>query len=156
MEVKSGVGSNQQNDRSFAVTAFKTFVAWAQKNAVSAFPVPTGCCCCFGQLQQAGADPVFNPHHADVLVIGGTLSHKAAVAVRRIYDQMPAPKYVIAWGSCAASGGLFADSYAVANVADIVPVDVFIPGCPPDASAVAAGIKELQRVIEIKVKGGTE
>ena len=133
-----------------ALTALKTLAAWAQTNAVTVFPVSTGCCCSFGQLQQAGAEIVFNPHHADVLVIGGTLSRKAAVAVRRIYDQMPSPKYVVAWGGCVADDGLFAGSYAVVRAADVLPVDVSIPGCPPDADAVAEGMAALRRVMREK------
>ena len=150
MEMKSDSWQDQMRRRGFAVTALQTFIAWAQGNAVAALPISTGCCCCFSQLQQAGAEPVFNPRHADVLVVGGALSNKAAFAVRRIYDQMPYPKYVIALGSCAVSGGLFANSYAVANVKDILPVDVFIPGCPPDAKAVSAGMKTLRHVIRTK------
>lgn len=150
MEVTSRDLQDQIYRQGFAVTALRSFIAWAQGNAVSAFPVSTGCCCCFSQLRQAGAEPVFNPHHADVLVVCGVLSNKAASAVRRIYDQMPCPKYVIALGSCAASGGLFANSYAVANVKDILPVDVFIPGCPPDTGAVSVGLEALRRVIRTK------
>ena len=154
MEMKSDGWLDQMRRQGFAVTALRTFVAWAQGNAVAALSVSTGCCCCFSQLQQAGAELVFNPHHADVLVVSGALSNKAAFAVRRIYDQMPCPKYVIALGSCAASGGLFANSYAVANVRDILPVDVYIPGCPPDAKSVAEGMETLRCVIQKKVAEG--
>ncbi|MBO4521106.1 MAG: NADH-quinone oxidoreductase subunit NuoB [Alphaproteobacteria bacterium] len=152
MEVTPERWQDQMHRQGFAITALQTFIAWAQGCAVSALPVSTGCCCCFSQLRQAGAEPVFNPHHADVLVVGGFLSNKAAFAVRRIYDQMPCPKYVIALGSCAASGGLFANSYAVADVKDILPVDVFIPGCPPDAKAVSEGMKALRRAIRTKAR----
>ncbi len=140
--------------RAFVDKALKKIAIWAQKNAISAFPVSTGCCHDFSRLQQAGAELVFNPHHADVLVVGGVLSLKAAVAVRRIYDQMPSPKYVIVWGGCAAEGGLFSGSYAVAHPADVLPVDVYIPGCPPDDAAVAEGMAALRHVIEKKTAGG--
>ena len=151
MEIKSDGWQDQMRRQGFAITALRSFAAWAQGNAVSALSVSTGCCCCFPQLRQAEVEPVFNPHHADVLIVSGTLSHKAAFAVRRIYDQMPHPKYVIVLGSCAVSGGLFANSYAVAKVEDILPVDVYIPGCPPDAKAVASGLEKLRRVIRKKV-----
>ena len=150
MEMKAICETASKRYRKAALTAMKSFAAWAQKNAVTVFPVSTGCCCSFGQLQQEGEKIVFNPHHADVLVVGGALNHKAAAVIRRIYDQMPSPKYVIAWGCCAADGGLFSGSYAVARIEDVVPVDVFIPGCPPDAAAVAEGMAALRRIIRKK------
>ena len=154
MEIKRERPSAKERCRKLAAEALRNFAVWAQKNAVSAFPVSTGCCFGFDLLRQAGAELVFNPHHADVLVIGGALSLKAAEAVRRIYEQMPGPKYVVAWGSCAAEDGLFSGSYAVARPSDIVPVDVYIPGCPPDAAAVAEGMAALRRVIEKKMTEG--
>ena len=132
---------------------FEKFAVWVQKNAITVFPVSTGCCHSFGALKQEGVEPAFNPHHADVLVVSGTLSNKAAVVVRRIYEQMPVPKYVIAWGGCAISGGLFAESYAVVKASDVVPVDVNIAGCPPDAAAVREGLKKLRRIMETKTAG---
>ena len=133
--------------------ALKAFAAWVQKNALTVFPVSTGCCSGFGLLKQEGVEPAFNPHHADVLVVSGTISHKAAGVVRRIYEQMPSPKYVIAWGGCAVSGGLFANSYAVVKASDILPVDVSVPGCPPDEKAARAGLEELCRIMENKTSG---
>lgn len=154
MEINSVSAPDQQSQKGFVVTTLKAFAAWVQESAVAAMPVSTGCCSCFSQLQQAEVEPVFNPHHADVLVISGALSNKAAFVLRRIYDQMPSPKYVIAMGTCAVNKGLFARSYAVADVRDIVPVDVFIPGCPPSAQDMADGLKTLRDVIRKKTMEG--
>ena len=153
MEVKAE-WAEQMRQQGFATTTLKAFAAWIQKNAVTALPLTAGCCSCFSQLQQAGAELVFNPHHADVLVVSGALSNKAAFVLRRIYDQMPSPKYVIAMGTCAVNKGLFAHSYAVADVADIVPVDVRIPGCPPGIEEMKKGMEALHRVIREKMKDG--
>lgn len=152
MEIKADNWPDQVRRQGFAAVTLKAFAVWVQENAVAAMPVSTGCCSCFGQLQQSGVEPVFNPHHADVLVVSGALSNKAAFVLRHIYEQMPSPKYVVAMGTCAANKGLFAHSYAVADVADIVPVDVFIPGCPPGAKEMAEGLRALRRVIRDKMK----
>lgn len=139
----------------FAAVSLKGLAAWAQKNALRAMPVSLGCCSCFSQMRQAGMTPVFNPHHADVLIVAGALSNKAAPAVRRIYEQMPSPKYVIAVGSCADNGGIFADSYAVVPcAADILPVDVSVPGCPPSAEDFIRAVKELRRRVGERVMEG--
>ncbi|MBR1778462.1 MAG: NADH-quinone oxidoreductase subunit NuoB [Alphaproteobacteria bacterium] len=152
MEIKEIDWLDQMRQQGFAAITLRVFAAWVQENAAAAMPVSMGCCSCFGQLQQVGVAPVFNPHHADVLVVSGALSNKAAFVLRRIYDQMPSPKYVIAMGTCAVNKGLFAHSYAVADVADIVPVDVFIPGCPPGAKEMTEGIRALRRVIRDKIR----
>lgn len=147
MEVKRSEQEAFSGKKGFFTTTLKAFAAWVQENAVTTVPVATGCCSCFNQLRQSGAEIVFNPRHADVLVVSGALSNKAAFVLRRIYDQMPSPKYVVAMGACAVNKGLFADSYAVADVADIVPVDVYIQGCPPDANDVAEGMRALRNII---------
>ena len=152
MEVKKR-WLTQMRLRGFAATTLKSFSSWVQENAVAALPVTTGCCSCFNQLRQADAEIVFNPHHADVLVVSGALSNKAAFVLRRLYDQMPSPKYVIAMGTCAVNKGIFEDSYAVADVSDIVPVDVRIPGCPPGQKEMAEGMKKLRQIIREKTKG---
>ncbi len=151
MEIKTK-GAEQIRQQGFAAVTLKAFAAWVQENAVTALPVTTGCCSCFAQLRQTGTEIVFNPHHADVLVVSGALSNKAAFVLRRIYDQMPSPKYVIAMGTCAVNKGLFAHSYAVVDVADIVPVDVYIPGCPPGTEEMKKGMEALRRVIREKTK----
>ena len=125
MEVRAK-WAEQIRQQGFAAVTLKAFAAWVQENAITALPLTTGCCSCFTQLQQTGTEILFNPHHADVLVVSGALSNKAAFVLRRLDDQLPSPKYVIAMGTCAVNTGLFAHSYAVVDVADIVPVDVYI------------------------------
>ena len=127
----------------FHLTTFQKLVDWAvnQSRANSLWPMPFGTACCaiefmataasrydlarFGMERQA-----FSPRQADVLICAGRLPFKLAPVIRRIYDQMPQPKWVISMGACASTGGIF-DNYAMVQGIDtIVPVDVFVPGCP--------------------------
>ena len=92
-----------------------------------------------------------SPRQADFMMVAGTIVHRMVPAFRRLYDQLAEPKYVIACGSCAISGGPFRNSYHVARgIEDIVPVDVFIPGCPPRPEAMIYGIMQLSRKIKVE------
>ena len=153
MEIKRTDWQEQICKQGFAAMTLKAFAAWIQENAITAVPVTTGCCSCFNQLRQAGTEIVFNPRHADVLIVSGALSNKAAFVLRRFYEQMPSPKYVIAMGTCAVNKGLFASSYAVTDVSDIIPVDVYISGCPPCTKDMEEGMRALRCVIRNKTKG---
>ena len=99
-------------------------------------------------LERFGIAPRASPRQSDVMIVAGTLTNKMAPALRKVYDQMPEPRYVISMGSCANGGGYYHYSYAVVRGCDrIVPVDIYVPGCPPTAEALVYGILLLQRKI---------
>lgn len=127
--------------------------------AHSIWPVTFGLACCAIEMMTAGAArfdiarfgyEVFrpSPRQADLMIVAGTITKKMQPLVKRIYDQMPEPKWVVAMGSCAISGGPFRDSYNVVPGADtFLPVDVYIPGCPPRPEALFYGLLELKKKI---------
>jgi len=131
-------------------------VGWARKYSIFTYPFVTACCgmefmstaCSHYDLDRFGAAfPRFSPRQADVLMVVGTISHKMAPVLRRIYEQMASPKWVVAFGVCTCTGGFY-DNYAtVQGIDKIVPVDVYIPGCPPRPEAVLKGLMLLQEKI---------
>lgn len=142
---------------SFLTTKISEVVNWARKYAL--YPMPFGTACCaieymatVGSHYDAsrfGAEIVrFSPRQADLLIVAGTVSHKLAPILKNIYDQMLEPKWVIAMGACASSGGFY-DNYAtVQGIDSIIPVDVYIPGCPPRPEAVIGAIIRVMQKIE--------
>src|SRR6202162_5328308 len=137
-------------------TQLDSLINWARKSSL--WPATFGLACCAIEMMNATSarndlarfgSEVFraSPRQADVMIVSGRGSRKMAPVLRRIYDQMPEPKWVISMGACATSGGVF-DNYAIVQGVDkIVPVDVYIPGCPPTPKMLLYGFNELQRKI---------
>ena len=147
----------------FVTTNLAALTNWAKSGSM--WPVTFGLACCAVEmmhtamprydLERFGAAPRGSPRQSDVMIVAGTLTNKMAPALRKVYDQMPEPRYVISMGSCANGGGYYHYSYSVVRGCDrIVPVDIYVPGCPPSAEALLYGIMQLQK--KIRNKGSLE
>jgi NADH-quinone oxidoreductase subunit B len=145
-----------END-GFTVTSLERVIDLARTDSL--WYLTFGLACCAVEMMHAAAGrydmdrfgmvPRASPRHADLMIVSGTLTNKMATAMRRVYDQMPEPKYVVSMGSCANGGGYYHYSYSVVRGCDrIVPVDVYVPGCPPTAEALMYGLIQLQRKIQ--------
>lgn len=147
----------ETSHRGFFRTKLNSLVSWAQGESLWATTLNLGCC---GaeiiqakgaryDLEQFGMKFVPTPSQADVLIVGGAISHKMVPVLRKIYEEMPEPRWVIAMGACAGGGGAYHDSYAVVKGCDtVIPVDIYIAGCPPLAEALVYGVLQLQRKIQ--------
>jgi NADH-quinone oxidoreductase subunit B len=131
-------------------------VAWARSNSLWPFPFATACCgiefmsvvSSHYDLSRFGAEVVrFSPRQADLLIVAGTVVDKMAPILRKIYDQMPEPKWVISMGVCASSGGFYRAYHVTQGIDEIVPVDVYVPGCPPTPEQLTYAILKLQEKI---------
>jgi NADH-quinone oxidoreductase subunit B len=143
-------------DKGFIVTATDDLITWARTGSL--MWMTFGLACCAVEMMQMsmprydaerfGFAPRASPRQSDVMIVAGTLTNKMAPALRKVYDQMPEPRYVISMGSCANGGGYYHYSYSVVRGCDrIVPVDIYVPGCPPTAEALLYGVLLLQKKI---------
>ena len=145
-EVKKGV----------MLTTLDRAVSWARKQSM--WPATFGLACCAIEMMSAGAGrydlsrwgmELFraSPRQADLMIVAGRVSQKMAPVLRRVYDQMPEPKWVVSMGVCASAGGMFTNYAIVQGVDTIVPVDIYVPGCPPKPEMLMFGILKLQEKV---------
>lgn len=149
---------NQElSERGFVLAQMDKLTSWAQSGSL--WPMTFGLACCAVEMMHAACSRydmdrfglLFrpSPRQSDVMIVAGTLTNKMAPALRKVYDQMPEPRWVISMGSCANGGGYYHYSYSVVRGCDrIVPVDIYVPGCPPTAEALIYGILQLQKKIK--------
>jgi len=151
---ESGIPNEKQN---ILLTKIDSLANWARKGSL--WPMTFGLACCAVEMMHAGASRydldrfgiIFrpSPRQSDCMIVAGTLTNKMAPALRKVYDQMANPRWVISMGSCANGGGYYHYSYSVVRGCDrIVPVDIYVPGCPPTAEALLFGLFQLQKKID--------
>ena len=144
------------NNKGYILTTVNDVINWSRTGSL--YWMTFGLACCAVEmmhtsiprydLERFGAIPRGSPRQSDLMIVAGTLTNKMAPALRKVYDQMPEPRYVISMGSCANGGGYYHYSYSVVRGCDrIVPVDIYVPGCPPSAEALLYGIMQLQKKI---------
>ena len=148
--------NSELQDKGFLVTSTEDIINWARTGSLHWMTFGLACCAVEMMhastprydLERFGTAPRASPRQSDLMIVAGTLTNKMAPALRKVYDQMPEPKYVISMGSCSNSGGPYWDSYSVTKGVDqLIPVDVYVPGCPPRPEALQEGIILLQKKI---------
>ena len=167
MEITNNENLTEQQwkevERSVILASWEQVKGWAQSSSL--YPMTFGLACCAIEMMGVGSAHYdldrfgsffrTSPRQSDVMIVSGTVTKKMAPTIRRLYDQMPEPKWVIAMGSCATAGGPYVNSYAVVQGVDqIVPVDVYIPGCPPNPAALIYGINTLREKIRTEARTG--
>ena len=146
----------EANIHSIISTKLDAAIGWARKYSLFAYPFVTACCgmeymavsaAHYDTDRFGAALPRFTPRQSDLLMVVGTVNHKLAPVLLRIYEQMTEPKWVVAFGACASSGGFYDNYSVVAGIDKIIPVDIYIPGCPPRPETVIDALMKLQRDI---------
>jgi len=155
-ELEARFGEEKLLTETVVLTRLDKAIGWARKYSIFPYPFATACCAMeYMALSMSPYDidrfgallPRFSPRQADLLMVIGTVNHKLSPVLKRVYEQMSEPKWVMAFGACAASGGFY-DNYATLQGIDrVIPVDVYVPGCPPRPEAVLDGLMELQAKI---------
>jgi NADH-quinone oxidoreductase subunit B len=147
------VSTSSMENSSVILTTIEDVLNWGRKNSTWYLLFGTACCAIElmqtggprGDLERFGSAPRASPRQADLMIVAGTVTYKMASRIRVLYDQMPEPKYVISMGSCSNCGGLFQLSYNVLKGIDqVIPVDVYVPGCPPRPEALIEGLLAIQ------------
>ena len=154
---------NLAGDAGFLTSRVEEAIGWARKYSIFQYPFVTACCgmeymataCSHYDVDRFGAGlPRFSPRQADVLFVVGTISHKMLPVLKRIYDQMAEPKWVVSFGVCTCTGGFY-DNYAtVMGIDTVLPVDIYIPGCPPRPEYVLDGLIKLQAKMQAQHSSG--
>ncbi len=155
-EVATQALNRELSDKGFLLTSVDDIINWARTGSLHWMTFGLACCAVEMMqtsmprydLERFGTAPRASPRQSDLMIVAGTLTNKMAPALRKVYDQMPEPRYVLSMGSCANGGGYYHYSYSVVRGVDrIVPVDVYVPGCPPTAEALLYGLMALQKKI---------
>jgi NADH-quinone oxidoreductase subunit B len=157
MQTRSEIGYDSKIEGDVIVTRLDAALNWFRKNSL--WPMPMGLACCAIELMAAGAGRFdisrfgsevmrFSPRQSDVMIVAGTVTYKMATALKRIYDQMAEPKWVIAMGACASTGGMYRSYSVLQGVDHIVPVDIYVAGCPPRPEALLDALIKLQNQVQ--------